>query len=68
MSSDISKLVEVVGTSPESIDAAIRAAIAKASVTIRNIRWFEVTDTRGHVVDGAVAHFQVSLKIGFTLD
>ncbi|MFA9438958.1 dodecin [Uliginosibacterium sp. sgz301328] len=59
------KLVDIVGTSPDSCDAAIRNAIAKAAETIEHIDWFEVVETRGHVVDGKVAHFQVTLKIGF---
>ncbi len=68
MSIHVYKVVEIVGSSPASIDAAIHNAIERASRTIRNIGWFEVTDTRGHVADGAVSHFQVTLKIGFTLD
>ena len=68
MSSEVYKIVEVVGSSPEGSDAAIRNAVAKASETIRHIRWFEVVETRGHVEDGKVAHFQVTLKVGFTLD
>ena len=68
MSTHVYKVVEIVGTSPASVDEAIRNAVARASQTIRNIGWFEVTDTRGHVEDGKVAHFQVTLKIGFTLD
>ncbi|WP_156680969.1 dodecin [Sphingomonas profundi] len=68
MSSNIYKVVEIVGSSPESIDAAIRNAIARASQTIHHIGWFEVVETRGHVEGGAVAHFQVTLKVGFTLD
>ena len=68
MSTHVYKVVEIVGTSPASIDEAIRNAVARASETLRNIGWFEVTDTRGHVEDGKVAHFQVTLKIGFTLD
>ena len=68
MSTHVYKVVEIVGTSPVSVDEAIRNAVARASETLRNIGWFEVTDTRGHVEDGKVAHFQVTLKIGFTLD
>ncbi|MDC7790065.1 dodecin family protein [Rhodoplanes sp. TEM] len=62
------KLVELVGSSPISIDDAIRNAIARAGKTVRNMRWFEVVGTRGHIEDGKVAHFQVTLKVGFTLD
>ena len=68
MSSHVYKVVEIVGSSPESSDAAIRNAIERAAATIRHIDWFEVTETRGHVEDGRVAHFQVTLKIGFKLD
>lgn len=62
------KVVEVVGTSEKSIDEAIRGAVAKASETIREIGWCEVIATRGHIVDGKVKHFQVTVKIGFTLE
>lgn len=59
---------EVVGTSPESIDAAIRNAVERASRTVRNLDWFEVTEVRGQVADGVVQHFQVGLKLGFRLE
>lgn len=62
------KVIEVVGSSETSIDDAIRGAVAKAGETVRNLDWFKVVETRGHIVDGAVAHLQVTLKIGFTLD
>jgi flavin-binding protein dodecin len=62
------KLVEIVGTSPESTDAAIRNAIAEASASLRHLDWFEVLETRGHLVDGKVAHFQVRLKVGVRLE
>ncbi len=68
MSSHVYKLLELVGSSPTSTDDAIRNAIATAAKTVRNIDWFEVIETRGHVVDGAVAHFQVTLKVGFRLE
>ena len=68
MSEHTYRLIEVVGSSPSGIDDAIKEAIVDASKTIRNIRWFQVVETRGHVEDGKVAHFQVTLKIGFTLD
>lgn len=61
------KVIEIVGSSETSIDDAIRSAVAKASETLREIGWFEVVQTRGHVVDGKVEHFQVTLKLGFTL-
>lgn len=59
---------EIVGSSKTSIDDAIRTAIRKATEDRRHIRWFEVTQLRGHVEDGEVAHFQVTLKLGFTLE
>jgi len=68
MSNHVYKLLELTGSSPTSIEDAVTTAIAKASETVRNIQWFEVTETRGHVVEGKVAHWQVSLKIGFTLE
>ncbi|GGF33891.1 hypothetical protein GCM10011611_45170 [Aliidongia dinghuensis] len=68
MTENIYKLVELVGSSSESISDAIQNAIARASTTIRNVRWFEVVQIRGGVEDGAVAHYQVTLKIGFTLE
>ncbi|HQZ01817.1 MAG TPA: dodecin family protein [Thauera sp.] len=68
MSNHVYKLVEVVGSSPESTDAAIRNAIEAAARSIRHIDWYEVIENRGHVVDGKVGHFQVTLKIGFRLE
>jgi dodecin len=68
MSSHVYKLLELAGSSPTSSDDAVQNAIAKASETVRNIQWFEVTETRGHVKDGKVAHWQVTLKVGFTLE
>ena len=67
MSDSVYKIIEVVGSSPTGIEDAIEKAIARASSTIRDIRWFEVKETRGHVEDGRVAHYQVTLRIGFTL-
>lgn len=64
----IYKIVELAGTSKESIEDAVRAAIGRAGRTVRNLRWFEVMQTRGHVEDGEVRHFQVVIKAGFTLD
>jgi len=61
-------ITEVVGSSPTSIDDAISTAVARASTTVRELDWFEVTEIRGHLVDGAVAHYQVGLKIGFRLE
>jgi dodecin len=68
MSDHTYRVIEVVGSSSTSSDDALKRAIADASKTLRNIRWFNVVDTRGQVVDGKVAHFQVTVKIGFTLD
>ena len=62
------KLVELVGSSQTSSDEAIRNAIQKAAATIKHIDWFQVIETRGHVQDGRVAHFQVTLKIGFRIE
>jgi dodecin len=62
------KIVELVGTSSESVTSAIQSAITKASATVRNIRWFEVIQVRGDVADGKVGHYQVTLKVGFTLE
>jgi dodecin len=62
------KVSEVVGTSTDSIQQAVRNGIARASQTLRNLDWFEVTEIRGHVVDGEVGHFQVTMKIGFKLE
>ncbi len=68
MSDRVYKKVEVVGTSKKGIDDAINNAIETASQTIRNVDWFEVVETTGHVVEGKVAHFQVTLKIGFRFE
>ena len=62
------KVSELVGTSSEGIDDAIRTGVAKAATTLRNLNWFEVTDIRGHIQDGQVAHFQVTMKVGFRLE
>jgi flavin-binding protein dodecin len=62
------KLIELVGTSPTSTDDAIRNAIQKASATLKHIDWFQVVETRGHVEDGRIAHFQVALKVGFRIE
>ncbi len=68
MSDHVYRLSEIVGSSTTSVDDAIRTAIAKAARTVRNIEWFETTEVRGHVEDGQVAHFQVTLKIGFRVE
>jgi flavin-binding protein dodecin len=68
MSEHIYKKIELVGTSPESIEQAVSNAVAKAEKTVHNMRWFEVVETRGQIEDGKVAHWQVTVKIGFTLN
>jgi flavin-binding protein dodecin len=68
MSDNVYKVIEIVGSSPTSIEEAIEGAVARAAATIHDIGWFEVVETRGHVEGGKVAHYQVTLKIGFTLD
>jgi dodecin len=68
MSEHIYKKIELVGSSPDGIQAAVDNAISRASQTIRNMRWFEVVETRGHIEDGRVNHWQVTVKVGFTLD
>ena len=68
MSEHIYKIIELVGSSHTGIEAAVQNAIAKASIDEKNLRWFEVVETRGHIVDGAVAPWQVRVKIGTTLD
>lgn len=62
------KSIELTGSSVSSVDDAIRKAIAKASKSLHSLRWFEVTHVRGNIEKGAVAHYQVTLKVGFTLD
>lgn len=68
MADHVYKILEVAGSSTESSDQAVRNAIAKAAETVRNLRWFEVTETRGHIDDQKLAHWQVTVRIGFTLD
>jgi flavin-binding protein dodecin len=61
-------ITEIVGTAPEGIDQAIRNGVARASTTVRNLDWFEVTEIRGYLSEGQVDHFQVRLKVGFRLE
>ncbi len=68
MSDHVYRVIEVVGSSPDGIDAAVRNAVARAAETTRNLDWFEVSEIRGQLADGAIAHVQVSVKIGFRLD
>ena len=62
------KVTEVVGTSPDGIDQAIRNGVTRAAESLRHLDWFEVTEVRGHIADGAIDHFQVSLKLGFRME
>jgi flavin-binding protein dodecin len=64
----IYRIAEIVGTSPTGVDDAIRNAVSRANQTLRNIDWFEMTEVRGHLTDGQVADWQVTVKIGFRLD
>jgi len=68
MADHIYKVVEIVGSSTKGTDDAVQNAIARASKTLKNLDWFEVVETRGHLKDGKIAHFQVTLKIGFRLE
>lgn len=68
MSEHIYKKIELVGSSPKGFEEAVRNALTRAEKTVRNMRWFEVTETRGHIEEGKVDHWQVTLKVGFTLD
>ena len=68
MSDNVYRVTEIVGTSTEGVDAAIRTGIGRASETLRGLNWFEVTQIRGHLVDGQIGHFQVGLKLGFRLE
>lgn len=68
MKNHVYKILEIVGSSETSIEEAISTAIAQANKTVRNMDWFEVIQTRGHIAKGKVGHYQVTLKIGFTLE
>lgn len=68
MSAHTYKIIELVGSSTVGTDDAIRSAIEKASSSVRHMNWFEVVETRGHIVDGKVAHYQVTLKVGFRIE
>ena len=68
MKDHVYKILELVGSSEKSIDDAIRNAVVRASNTIRDMKWFEVVQTRGHIENGAVRHYQVTLRVGFTLE
>ncbi len=68
MSGHVYKTIELTGSSTESIEDAVQGAISRAGKTVRNMRWCQVVETRGHIEGDRVAHWQVTLKIGFTLD
>lgn len=68
MTDNIFRITEIVGTSTESSDDAIRNAIARASTSLNNLDWFEVIESRGHIKDGVIAQFQVTVKVGFKLE
>lgn len=68
MNDHIYKKIELVGSSPNGIEDAVTNAVSRAAKTVRNMRWFEVSEIRGHIADNKIDHWQVSVKIGFTLD
>ena len=68
MAEHVYKKIEIVGSSPNGFEGAIENALNRARKTVRNMRWFEVSETRGYIEDGKIGHWQVTLKIGFTLD
>ncbi|MFJ2992698.1 dodecin [Pandoraea sp. NPDC087047] len=68
MKNHVYKQIELTGSSTKSIDDAVKGAIERASKTLRNLNWFEITETRGHIEDGKVAHWQVTLKVGMRLE
>ncbi|HEX7105942.1 MAG TPA: dodecin [Acidothermaceae bacterium] len=68
MSDRTYRVTEIVGTSTESLQQAVRNGVGRAAQTLRHLDWFEVTQIRGHIVDGEVEHFQVSMKVGFRLE
>jgi dodecin len=68
MADNVYKIIELTGSSTTSIEDAIQTAVRKAGETVRHLRWFEVKETRGHIEDGAIGHWQVTIRIGFTLE
>ena len=68
MPNHIYKITELVGSSPDGVEAAVEVALERANKSLRNIRWFEIENVRGHVENGKTAHWQVTIKVGFTLD
>ena len=68
MADHVYKKIEIVGSSPNGFEEAVQNALARAKKTIRNMRWVEVTETRGHIENGKIDHWQVAIKVGFTLE
>jgi dodecin len=68
MSNHVYKTIEITGSSPQGVEQAVANAVAKASQSVHNLRWFQVIDTRGEIEGAKVAHWQVTMKVGFTLD
>jgi len=68
MTDHVYKMLELTGSSATSIEDAVQNAVAKAAKTVRKMQWFQVLETRGHIADGNVSHWQVTVKVGFTLD
>jgi flavin-binding protein dodecin len=68
MSNRTYRVIEIVGTSPDGVDAAIRSGLSRAAATTRNLDWFEVESVRGAIDDGAISHYQVTMKVGFRID
>lgn len=68
MTDHVYRVIELVGTSETSIEDAIKSAVSKASNTLRHMRWFQVVETRGHIENNAVSHYQVTMKVGFTVE
>jgi len=68
MADHVYKHIELTGSSPKSIEDAVQNAVARASKSIRNMRWMQITETRGHIENGRISHWQVTLKVGFTLE
>jgi flavin-binding protein dodecin len=68
MSNHVYKTIELVGSSAHGSDDAVKTAVTRAAQTVRNLRWFEVLETRGHIENGEIVHWQVTIKVGFTLE
>ena len=68
MSNHVYKTIELVGSSALGVDDAVKTAVTRAAQTVRNLRWFEVLETRGHIENGEIGHWQVTIKVGFTLE